>query len=153
MASNSDCFPLSPSESLLETILKCKVNIKQVIGRIYTLLNTYNMNSLDSLRIKWETDIDDTIPEETWQKIIQLIYSSSVCRRHTVVQFKIVHCLHWTRDRLSNIKKGIDPMRDRCRQAPATLLHMFWLCPKLHNFWQSIFEAFSGIWEKPTHVL
>ena len=35
VASNSDCFPLTPPESLLEIILKCKVNIKQVIGRIY----------------------------------------------------------------------------------------------------------------------
>jgi len=49
------------------------------------------MNSLYSLRIKWETDLDETIPEEIWQQIIQSIF------RHTVVQFKIVHHLHWTR--------------------------------------------------------
>ena len=115
------------------------------------MLNTPNMNSLDSLRIKWETDLDEAITEEIWQKIIQRIYSSSICLRHTVVQFKIVHRLHWTKDGLSKVKTGIDPTCDRCRQAPATLLHMFWLCPKPHNFWQSIFEAFSGICGKTVH--
>lgn len=151
VASNSDCFPLSPPESLLEIILKCKVNMKKIIGRIYTLLNTHNMNSLDSLRTKWETDLDETISEEKWQKIIQRIYSSSICLRHTVIQFKIVHRLHWTKDRLSRIKTDIDPTCDRCRQAPATLLHMFWSCPRLYSFWHSIFEAFSGICGKTVH--
>jgi len=114
VASNSNCFPLSPPESLLETILKCKVNMKKIIGRIYTLLNTHNMNSLDG-------------------------------------QFKIVHRLHWSKDRLSRIKTGIDPTCDRCRQAPATLLHMFWSCPTLCGFWHSIFEAFSGICGTAVH--
>ena len=76
---------------------------------------------------------------------------SSICLRHIVVQFKIVHHLHLTKDRLSKINMGIDPTCDWCRQAPATLLHMFWLCPKLHTFWQSIFDAFSGICGKTVH--
>ena len=73
MASNSDCFPLSPPESQLETILKCKVNIKHVIGRIYAMLNKHNMNSLDSLRIKWETDLMKRLQKKYGKNIIQRI--------------------------------------------------------------------------------
>ena len=39
----------------------------------------------------------------------------------------------------------IDPTCDRCRQDPATLLHMFWTCPRLYMFWLDIFETFSWI--------
>ena len=129
---------------MLETIFKCNVDTK-IISRIYTLLNTHNVSSLDSLRNKWEADLGGNFPEAIWQKILQRIYSSSICLRHTVVQFKIVHRLHWTKDRLSKIKRDIDPTYDRCKQAPVTLLHMLWSCPKLYNFWQSIFKTFSRI--------
>lgn len=108
---------------------------KQAIRLFYNLLNTYNLTPLDLLKNKWETAIDEPISEETWLKIIQGIFSSSICLRHAVIQFKIVYRLHWSKVRLSNIKADIDPC-DRYRQA--TLLHMFWACPKLYTFWQTI---------------
>ncbi len=33
----------------------------------------------------------------------------------------------------------------RCPQPPASLIHMFWSCPSLHNYWLSIFEMLSGV--------
>ena len=36
-----------------------------------------------------------------------------------------------------------DPLCDRCRVSPATLAHMFWSCPKLSQFWTSIFQTLS----------
>lgn len=39
----------------------------------------------------------------------------------------------------------MDPTCDRCRQAPATLYHTFWLCPELIPFWSSIFKSISDI--------
>lgn len=72
-----------------------------------------------------------------------MIFSSSICLRHAVIQFKIVHRLHWSKTRLSKIKPDLDPTCDRCRQDPATLLHMFWTCPKLYTYWVNIFETFS----------
>ena len=37
----------------------------------------------------------------------------------------------------------MDPTCDRCRQAPASLLHMFWLCPTLMGYWKLIFNYMS----------
>lgn len=49
---------------------------------------------------------------------------------------------------LSKIRTDLDPPTcDQCKQAPATLFHMFWTCPRLYNFWQSIFENISKILE------
>lgn len=62
-----------------------------------------------------------------------------------MIQFKVVHRLHWSKTRLSKIKDGFDSTCDRCRQQPASVLHMFWTCPKLGSFWKSIFETMSKI--------
>lgn len=149
VTSNLDCFPLCPPTSLLDSIFKCKSDTSQIMSRIYTMLNSCQVTRLDSLRGKWEGVLETSISDTIWQKIIQRIPSSSVCLM--VIQFKIVHRLHWSKERLSKIKTDLDPTCDRCRQLPATLLHMFWSCPKLHGFWQSIFETFSRICGKTIH--
>ncbi len=51
--------------------------------------------------------------------------------------------------RLSKFPPELDPICDRCRQAPANLLHMFWTCPSLYNFWKLIFNTFSEIMGLP----
>ena len=71
------------------------------------------------------------------------LLNGSIHQRHVVVQFKVVHRLHWSKVRLSKFRPELDPICDRCRQAPASLLHMFWTCPSLYNFWKLIFDAFS----------
>lgn len=145
IASHSNCFPLYPQVSLLDSIFKMGKNLKQIIGKIYGLLNLFNLSTLDYLKHKWEEDLSEQIPDAVWQKVIRRIHTSSICQRHTVVQFKIVHRLHWSKVRLSKIRPELDPTCDRCKQAHATLLHMFWTCPKLHHFWQSIFNTLSKI--------
>ena len=149
IASNFSCFPLCPRGSLLDSIFKLGKNSKQIIGKIYGLLNLFNLSTLDYLKHKWEEDLNEQIPDAVWQKIIRRIHTSSICQRHTVVQFKIVHRLHWSKVRLSKIRPELNPICDRCKQDPATLLHMFWTCPKLLHFWQSIFKTFSKILMEP----
>lgn len=105
----------------------------------------YDSTPLNSLKNKWEADLDELISEEVWHKIIQGIFTSSICLRHAVIQFKIVHRLHWSKVRLSKIKANIDSTCDRCREAPATLLHMFWIRPRLYMFWTNIYETLSGL--------
>lgn len=75
------------------------------------------------------------------------VHSSSVCLRHTVTQFKVVHRLHWSKARLARIRPDLDPMCDRCNTESATLSHMFWSCPKLFEFWNSVFAFLSRVLE------
>lgn len=128
--------------SLLDDIFKLKPGAKRVISVIYELLSNYKLTALNSLRCKWEGDLGKEISDDTWQKIIGGIYSS-ICLRHVVIQFKVVHRLHWSKTKLSKIKDGFDPTCDRCKQESATLLHMFWTCSKLNNFWECIFGDMS----------
>lgn len=86
----------------------------------------YDLKPLERLKGEWESDLDKLISEDNLQKVIKNIFSSSICLRHAVVQFKIVHRLHSSKARIAKINPNIDSTCDRCTQAPATLLHMFW---------------------------
>lgn len=110
------------------------------------------MEPLTSLKTQWEGDLGFELPEETWERALDRIHSSSICLRHTVIQFKVMHRLHWSKVRLAKFAPSIDPICDRCRQAPATLSHMLWFCSKLDNFWQSIFKTFSDVLQVPIEL-
>lgn len=148
VSSNSNRFPHCPAPSLIDSILEYRCGEKQSISKVYGLLNLHNLTALESLKQKWEKEIEDQLPDDVWQEAIRRIHSSSISLRHTIVQFKIVHRLHWSKDRLAKFKSDVDPNCDRCKQAPATLFHMFWSCPKLLEYWGHIFETFSKMFGK-----
>uniref|UniRef100_A0A672FIX8 Reverse transcriptase domain-containing protein n=1 Tax=Salarias fasciatus TaxID=181472 RepID=A0A672FIX8_SALFA len=142
-------FPSCPPETLLDSILKLKINCKGTIGKLYSLINTHNLRSLIFLKKQWEEDLGLEMSEEIWGNILDRIHSSSICLRHMVIQFKIVHRLHWSKVRLAKLFSNINPICDRCKQSTATLSHMFWSCLKLDNFWSSIFRALSDVLQTP----
>ena len=149
VASISNCFPTHPPTSLLDLIFKMDTDSRQIIGRIYKLLILHNPAIKENSKSRWEGGLNEQIPEEIWNRIIYRIHSSSICQRHSVVQFKVVYRLYWSKVRLAKIRPDVQPTCDRCKQDPANLLHMFWTCPRLNQFWQSIFNTLSEILETP----
>ncbi len=66
------------------------------------------------LKQKWEKEMEDQISDDAWQEAIWRMHSSSSSLRHTIAQFKIVHRLHWSKDRLAKIKSDVNPTCDQC---------------------------------------
>lgn len=54
------------------------------------------------------------------------VHSSSICSRHSLIQFKVLHRLHFSKVKLARIFPNIDPLCDRCKLTPGTSYHMFW---------------------------
>ncbi len=125
LSSNSNSFPSYPRRSLIDYILEHRCGEKQSISKVYGLFNQHNLATLETLKQKWEKEMEDQISDNAWQEAIWRIHSSSISLRHTIVQFKIVHRLRWSKDRLEKIKSDVNPTCDQCKQAPATLYHMF----------------------------
>lgn len=117
------------------------------------ILSRHCAQPLHITKIKWEEDLGEEISEELWDVILRRVHSSSICARHGLTLCKILHRTHLTKARLSKIYKDDDPMCDRCRQAPATYIHVFWSCPSLNTCWLEIFNSISdctGIQFEPT---
>lgn len=69
---------------------------------------------------------------------------SSSCSRYGLIQFKIVHRVHFTKFILAKIYPNIYPARGHCRHA--TLKHIFWTYPTLHIIWVSVFNSLSDVY-------
>lgn len=148
-------FPSLPSVTPIDSFLKPIHVMKGMISHFYEEICSLRESSLASIKSQWEEDIGENIPEEQWEKILSRVHSSSFCARQGLMQCKILHRSHWTKVRLSKIYPEVDPMCDRCHQAPASTAHMFWSCPSLHKYWSLIFKTLSevlGIYVQPLPV-
>lgn len=147
---NNILYPNSPNQTTMEKILLRDPHNKSSISYIYeTLFQLTSTTTLEHIRSSWAEDLEIEITEEQWEAALQQIHGSSVCARHGLIQFKVIHRLHWSKQKLSKIFPNVDPSCDRCGRAPASLAHMFWSCTKLISYWRSIFRTLSRILQRP----
>lgn len=48
-------------------------------------------------------DVEESISDSVWQKVIQNFYSSLIYLRHAMTQFKVEHHLRWSKEKLHNV--------------------------------------------------
>ncbi len=138
-------FPNLPAESPLDTFLKPAPALKGMMSHFYAQIHFLRLVSLNSIKSFWEADLGEEITEELWEDALDKLHKSSICAKHGLIQCKIVHRTHLTKVRLSQIYKDVDPTCDRCHQAPASHVHMFWSCSALQSYWEEIFRSMSKV--------
>lgn len=138
-------FPHKPAGGLLEDIFTCELKKKGAVSLIIKNIQNVSSPSNSNIRQLWERDLQMTITEDMWANILKQIHSSSMCARHSLIQFKVVHRAHMSKSKLSKMFPQLDPTCDRCKIDEATLLHMFWTCNNLEGYWRGIFEALSTV--------
>lgn len=139
-------FPLLLPDCPLEDCLKPVSNLKGCISRLHDIIQHINPSTLTKIKDDWEQDLELTIPDSIWDLSINRIYS--ICIRHCLLQFIVLHRLYFTKAKLSKIFSISDDSCPRCHQSPATMAHMFWSCNTLNSFWTSVFEVYSYICNK-----
>lgn len=82
---------------------------KGSISKIYnTLVQIDCTATLHHIKNAWSEDLGVNITEEQWTEAQERVHSSSICIRHGLLQFKILHQLHLSKERLSKIFPGAD---------------------------------------------
>ncbi len=137
-------FPMSPPSTLVDSIFNTNPYQRGAISTIYNTLFAHQPLDSDCLRITWARDLNIEIDAETWQLVLKRVHNSSVCARHGVLQCKVVYRVHWSKSKLARMFPNIDPCCDKCHLEPANLAHMFWTCPALSLFWESVFDSLSA---------
>lgn len=118
------------------------------ISSLYIKLISLLSSPVNTQRDSWQLDLNICLTDEEWNEAKYRIHRSSICARHSLIQFKVVHRLHLSKAKLAKMYPSVDPTCSRCKQSPATLAHMFWLCPRLSAFWSQIFVSYSRIFGK-----
>ncbi|XP_059840837.1 uncharacterized protein LOC132402176 [Hypanus sabinus] len=134
-------FPNSTSmdfSGLIFTLNPCQ---KGLVAFIYNMIMKIQPEISGRIKQEWEKELQYNISTEKWEKILQMVNSSSICAKHALIQFKIVHRAHMSKDKLARFYSHINPQCDRCHLDVASLTHMF-----LHNYWKDIFATISSIW-------
>lgn len=140
-------FPLLLSNDWIDEWMEGDLN-QRGVSRLYEDIQMIASPSLSHIRAGWEGELGFEMSDVSWQSAIKRIHSTSICIRHGLLQFKVLHRLHLSRSKLARIYQDVDPTCSRCCQASATLYHMFWACPKLIQFWSLIFYTFSYICDR-----
>ena len=143
--SNTTSFPNAPTPTQIDSLFSVTPSSKGVISYICNHMSSQIDVSLDFLKSAWEEDLGIDLTEEQWIGAQKGVHSASICTRHGLIQFKVLHRLHLSKVKLAKMYPNIDPLCDRCRAFPASLGHMFWLCPELSHFWNSIFKTLSEV--------
>lgn len=137
---NSTAFPNTPPNSVIDSILDTPINQKGLISKIYTLISHLDETSIDKIRKNWEEEFGRVIADSDWDSALARVNNSTSCSRLNLIQFKVVHRIYFTNSKLSKIYSNIADTCNRCHMTPADMTHMFWSCPRLHDYWTNIFK-------------
>lgn len=138
-------FPVLPCQTQFDIFLRPFPALKGALTILYRKIRSLQTTSLNSIKLTWEEELHESIPNEIWNSALERIHKSSICARHSLIQCKIIHRAHWTNDRLAKIYKDLGPGCLRCTQSPANHTHMFWACPSLVTFWEAVFSTISDV--------
>ena len=134
-------FPNRPPEAEIDQLLSLDPRQKRLISVIYNKIALLSPVSTISTKNAWEKELGTDITDDQWRDILKKIHSSSICARHCLLQWKVVHRAHFTNAKLAKVYPSHSDACNRCKQSPADHVHMFWSCPSLTSFWSSIFQT------------
>ncbi|KAL2095628.1 hypothetical protein ACEWY4_007776 [Coilia grayii] len=141
-------FPAQPDKDWIDECLHHDPSWRGSVSRLYQVIQSVSTPSLDRIKEQWQEELGREILDVNWKYAMERIHSSSICIRHDIMQFKIVHRLHLSSARLAKMYPNTDATCPRCHLEPGTLFHMFWSCSKLSTFWSQIFYTYAQIFCK-----
>lgn len=131
--------------------VSCLTYIRKVFGggheasKYYSVLLIGTDKGLPSLRSAWETDLSTSFTDQEWTMILQNSKKLSRELRTRLIQFKLLHRIYWSPQRLYRANIIQAPECWRCLSRVGTLTHMIWNCPKIQNFWTGVYEFIKSV--------
>ncbi|XP_059823292.1 protein N-lysine methyltransferase METTL21A isoform X1 [Hypanus sabinus] len=138
-------FPNFVPSDILESLFELDPFQKGLISKLYNIIMKICSEPLYKTKKDWERELSLNISSENWDRILQLVNTSSLCAKHSLIQFKVVHRAHISKDKLAHFYSHISPICDRCHSEIASLTHMFWSCSFLEKYWKDIFDIISAV--------
>lgn len=136
-------FQTLPKKHAFFDVMNSPSDSKHLISTFVRLFDGCIEVCTDKIKKAWEEELGIGLSRAVWDKSLAMISSCSINSRHQLIQFKVVHRLHYSKLKLHKIYPLVSPMCDRCKVAEGTLSHAFWFCTQLTGFWDKLFDWFS----------
>lgn len=137
----------SVEPTTLDVLFIFQGRARHLISTLYSALLSRSSPSTQGIKTLWEEEFGEGISEELWDDALENIHKCSANSRHCLIQFKIIHRLHFSKTKLHKIFPEVSPLCDKCMADEASLLHSYFLCPKILPFWVQIFKTISDMLE------
>lgn len=123
-------FPHMSSSPSLDDLLGAPFSTKRLISRINNCISSFKDTNFKKIKADWLAELGGELEsEDIWDNTLLKVNGSTSCARLSIIQFKILHRIHYSKAKLARIYPNVEANCDRCRHTPANLSHMFWLCP------------------------
>ena len=136
-------FPHLPAD--LPKILDKPETWIKMMSKLYTGILQANTSPQITAKQGWEKELGIQLPDPWWERAKLQVNSSSSCARLNLIQFKVLHRMHFSKAKLAKIFSGSSEACNRCAFVPADLAHTFWSCSRLTGFWKSFFKIMSEV--------
>ena len=90
---------------------------------------------------KWDTHFDTEPP---WKSIWAIIYSNRANRKAKQLQFKLLHSIVYTEERLQRMGLSLNGSCHFCKEKE-TLLHLFVHFKFVDSVWIEVFDKFNDL--------
>lgn len=134
------------SNGTIDALLGASVT-KGVISTIYQSLLQEHLKSFPlRVREKWASDIGP-ISDEQWDSVLELTPTLSPSEAQRLSQLFLLHRSYKSPSVLFKIGAWANSECPRCNLEDAHLLHMFWECTALGNFWNGVLEVIHEVYQ------
>ena len=82
----------------------------KLISRLYDAFLTVSTPSTDAIKAKWEEELGTDISVADWEESLEYIHTCSINSRHRLIQFKVLHRLHYSKTKLHRIFPDTSPV-------------------------------------------
>lgn len=72
-----------------------------------------------------------------------------VAVKDCLIQFRILHWVYLTSQRLNKMYSGAYPSCRKCANLEAGFCHMMWSCLKVHSFWEEVTQFITSLLKIP----
>lgn len=127
-------IPLEDFE--IDSTMRDKHNSKGFLSYVYNRLMSLSEKKAFNAKLKWEIDTDSVFKDSQ-----SFFYNS----QHKLLQFNLIHRVYLTPHRPHKISSNYSEHCPRCKTETGSLLHMFWTCRCLEQYWRSILDIVKGI--------
>lgn len=112
--------------------------LAHILSQTYSLLNTPKEKPQLPCLTRWEKDLNCMFSAVQKQCIITLALKTSLCIKTQETNFKLLPRWYLTPSRLHKCFPSASNHCWRCGEEEGTLLHIFWSCPRLKDFWGEV---------------
>lgn len=114
-----------------------------ILSAVYRVLIVKLHPHLPEFTNKWTLDLNVQIKSEEWEKAFTLTHCMPPATKAHETNFKLLSCWYRCLTLLHRIYQNVSDLCWRCQSSKGSLLHIWWECPPVYDFWGMILQLYT----------